>query len=244
MLIWSRLCSCHSPGLCTQHWLPWGSEGRSHAAHREPWALLPLCVKTFAAAAFLHFAVHLRSSPCTNSAFCHHLLLSSHAISAHCVCASSGTPKAAWQCSVPAFRLPGAAVIRPSTCRWSWHQLMQLYSLCPLCPPSCFLLIIAKVAQVCLTGILNAGRNTGKDYQGAQWSSFLSSRRAALFSDIGSQNDLGWKGLYSGQQCQGLTIPWVNDFFLTSDLSLPSLSLKPFPLALLDHLKSWSSSCL
>ena len=34
---------------------------------------------------------------------------------------------------------------------------------------------------------------------------------------------------FSGQLCQGLTAFWVKNFFLTSDLNLSSLSLKPFP---------------
>ena len=50
----------------------------------------------------------------------------------------------------------------------------------------------------------------------------------------------------SGQQCQCLTSLIVKEFLLTSNLNLPSSSLKPFLLILLlsDHVKSQSPSCL
>ena len=43
----------------------------------------------------------------------------------------------------------------------------------------------------------------------------------------------GW-GIHSllGQPVQCVTTPWVKNFLLTSNLNLPCLSLKPFPLAL------------
>lgn len=66
---------------------------REALAHREPWALLALSVKTFTAAAFLYLAVHPRNSPCTDPASCCFPLLPTQAISARRVCMSSETPK-------------------------------------------------------------------------------------------------------------------------------------------------------
>jgi len=42
---------------------------------------------------------------------------------------------------------------------------------------------------------------------------------------------VSWGTHSSGQQCQVLTALWIKNFFLTSDLSHPSFSLKPFPVS-------------
>mgnify|MGYP001855329352 CR=1 FL=1 len=49
---------------------------------------------------------------------------------------------------------------------------------------------------------------------------------------------------FSGQLCHCLTALLVKNFFLKSNLNLPSFTLKPLPLVLsvLDHVQSWSPS--
>jgi len=50
----------------------------------------------------------------------------------------------------------------------------------------------------------------------------------------------------SGQLCQCLTILHIKNIFLTSNLTLSSFRLKPFPhvLSLTDCVKRWSTTCL